>query len=357
MKSFFSVVGVALVALLLFFAFSSNNELPSNNNYELAISEDDTEMIQVAKQMIGTLDADQKKLALIDFDDDERTHWNYVPMDRKGFRYRDMSDAQKKLTKSLLRTGLSDDGFKKAENIMALEEVLGILENNGGPNARRDPEKYWLAIFGEPSAVKPWGWRFEGHHLSLNFTSYDNQIIAYTPIFMGSNPGEVPSGPKKGLRVLKDEEDMGRAFLKSLSAEQQKKAVIAKDAPDEVITGNDRKVSLTTNEGLSVNDMNPSQQKALKEILNVYFNKMKPEIAKEQWKKVNEAGFEKLVFAWAGKYERKQRHYYRIQGPTLLIEYDNTQSNANHVHTIIRDIDNDFGEDLLHKHYQTSDHH
>ena len=177
MKRFFAFFLAILISAGLFFAFVINhNDSPDSTQLP---GEEKSEMVSAAQALINSMSPSDKQLALHAFDVDERTFWNYVPLDRKGLRYRDMNEDLRKKTETLLKTGLSDKGLTKAKSIMALEEVLGELEGTGGPNARRDPEKYWLAIFGEPSSETPWGWRFEGHHLSINFTSIENEVVAF----------------------------------------------------------------------------------------------------------------------------------------------------------------------------------
>ena len=310
--------------------------------------------VKAANAFIKSLSEDLKADALFEFTDEERFNWHFIPREREGLDLRKMNQDQREKAFALLASYLSDEGIAKAKSVMSLEGVLKILENRKESDDTRDPEKYFFSIFGTPTDDQPWGWRMEGHHLSFNFTSVSNEI-SVTPAFMGANPGKVPSGEKKGLRVLRAEEDMGRAFVKSLTSEQQKTAIISKEAPDEVVTGAARKASLEKFEGIKFNALNASQQKDLQALLDLYLGMMEKDIAKVQFKKVMDAGgLESLYFAWAGDLEVGDRHYYRIHGPTILIEYDNTQNDANHVHVVWRDLTDDFGEDLLAKHYQTS---
>ena len=254
----------------------------------------------------------------------------------------------------MLRSGLSDRGYTKATNIMlVIELVLKDLENGA---ARRDSGLYYVTIFGQPGPTA-WGWRVEGHHLSLNFTVRGDEVLGVTPSFFGSNPAEVQRGPRQGLRVLGAEEDLGRELVRSLNEEQRKVAVIAATAPSEIITGNSRKANPLQPEGIGASDLTSKQQDALRTLIHEYVFRYRTELAEQDMKKIQQAGFEKIHFAWAGPIEPGQGgHYYRVQGPTFLLEFDNTQNNANHIHTVWRDFENDFGEDLLRKHYETVKH-
>jgi hypothetical protein len=235
---------------------------------------------------------------------------------------------------------------------MRLEQMLGQMEDR--PDYR-DPEDYHFWIFGEPSITEPWGWRFEGHHISLSFTSSDGMSVS-TPSFIGANPARVEEGVFTGWRLLASEEDLARELLMSLDGSQRTRAVIQADAPNDIITGNDREVSITERSGLPASDMNAEQRDLLVRIVAEYTGNMEHSIASSQMAKIEEAGLGELHFAWAGAAEPGERHYYRIHGPTVLIEYDNTQNGANHIHSTWRDLTDDFGEDLLRRHYDESDH-
>jgi hypothetical protein len=238
---------------------------------------------------------------------------------------------------------------------MSLEDILKELEQGKGPT--RDPELYFVSIFGTPGAADVWGWRVEGHHLSLNFTVAEGQHISVTPSFFGSNPGEVRAGPRQGLRVLAAEEDLARQLVQSMSEEQRQVAIYTNAAPSDVITGADRKAHLLSPAGLSASKMSFSQVDLLRTLIKEYVFRYRPELAERDLKKIESAGLEKLFFAWAGATEVGQGHYYRIQGPSFLMEYDNTQNNANHIHAVWRDLESDFGEDLLRKHYDQDHQH
>src|SRR6185295_8861745 len=222
----------------------------------------------------------------------------------------------------------------------------------------RDPGKYYISIFGNPASDSIWGWRLEGHHISFNFSAKNNAIVSGTPGFLGTNPAVVLSGPEKGKHILKNETELGFALLQSLDANQAKKAIISTDAPSEIITAADRKAMIEHPEGVLYTELSSSQQKMFLELLSVYIHRYTRLFASVMMKEIEDAGLDKLQFAWAGEQQTGpgHPHYYRIQGPTIIIEYDNTQNNANHIHTVIRDLKNDFGGDELLEHYKKDRH-
>lgn len=307
-----------------------------------------SEMVTAAKRLADTLSAEQKAKITYPLTDAERENWNFVPIARQGLPFKEMSTAQHALSLSLLRTGLSEAGMQRANAIMALELVLKDLENGA---ARRDPTLYFVTLFGEPSADKSWGWRFEGHHLSFNFTVVDGKHIFFAPSFIGTNPAEVRAGPRKGERPLAQEEDLGLAFAKSLTDAQKKTAVFAEKAPTEIFTTNQKRVEPLQPAGIALGQLTAPQKEKLTELVKLYVGRWRPELADETFAKITAAGIDKVTFAWAGGFERNSGTYYRIQGPTFLIEFDNTQNNSNHIHTTFRDFKGDFGHDLLREHY------
>ncbi|HZA37210.1 MAG TPA: DUF3500 domain-containing protein [Vicinamibacterales bacterium] len=313
-----------------------------------------TTMAAAARTFLGTLDSAQKTKAQLPFDSEERFNWFYIPKDRVGLPLKQMTPAQREATLALLHAGLSEKGYTKAEAIRALEPVLAEIEKNP---VRRDPELYYVSIFGDPSPSGTWGWRYEGHHLSQNWTVVRGQSIASSPQFFGSNPAEVRDGPKKGTRVLAAEEDLARALLEGLTEAQRAKAVISTEAPDDMLTANNRKAAMQEDRGLSHEELTPEQRGLLMAVIEEYAGAQQRSIAQKRLEAVRTAGLGKVKFAWMGGLERGKRHYYRIQGPTFLIEYDNTQNDANHIHAAWRDFNGDFGLDLLSQHYRTSPHH
>lgn len=311
----------------------------------------EAEMAAVAKNFLASLDEAQRKEAHFPFNTDERENFHFVPKDRKGLALKNMRPEQIPLAFALLNSGLSTHGFAKATTIMSLEQILHELENGA---AHRDPGRYYFAIFGEPGPKGVWGWRCEGHHCSVNFTIVDGHFSA-TPNFFGANPGEVKSGPRAGLRVLASEEDNGRALVQSLDEAQRKEAILSDEAPPDIFTSANRKIDPLSPAGLPASAMTEAQQKLLRTLIDDYIRRARTEIADAEWKQIEEAGFGNVHFAWMGSTEKGKGHYYRVQGPTFLLEYDNTQNSANHPHTVWREFKGDFGRDILAEHYKTAD--
>ena len=312
-----------------------------------------------ARTLLSALDAKQRASASFPFDDPERTNWAYVPQQRAGMPLKSMNEAQRAAAFDMLGTGLSERGTGIARGIIELEgtlrELEGSVSNLFGPG--RDPELYYLTLFIGPGGTPPWGWRFEGHHLSVNVTDLGphGQIVA--PLFMGANPARVPSGPRAGHRLLAAEEDLAFELLQMLDARQRARATISTQTFGDIVTRADPTVRPLAFAGLPAGEMTIDQQRQLRRLLDVYAGRMADSSAQRQLRRINEAGFERLHFAWAGAHQPGKPHYYRIHGPTMLVEYDNTQSGANHIHTVWRDLENDFGGDLLKKHYARQPHH
>jgi hypothetical protein len=307
----------------------------------------------LANKFLDSLTKEQRAKAVKSFDDPYRTNWRYVPASREGINLGDMTPEQAKLASDLLRTSLSRSGYNKTQVIKILEDVLFEIENK---NKMRDKNLYTFTFFGEPKFEGKWGWRYEGHHVSLNFTFKNGDLVSSSPQFLGSNPAVVPSGPQKGLRALPQEQDMGDAFVKSLNPDQLSKAVIAPESPSDVVTSNTRKAGIQAKSGLAYKDMTAEQKKNLMAIVLLYAQNQTLSEAKHRMDRVEP---DSLVFAWMGNYLHSDSHYgpghyYRIQGSKFLIEFDNTQNNANHIHSVWRDFDGDFGDDVLAEHYAQS---
>lgn len=317
-------------------------------------------MSETAKALLASLTADQTSKAKMPIDAKARYEFHFVPDNnyeqfykthRKGLTIRDMTPSQRHLAQSLLASCLSQKGFIKATSIMSLEEILKVMENDSGE--RRNPEKYYFSIYGDPSETGKWGLRIEGHHLSLNFFIAGGKVVG-APMFFGTNPGEVKQGPRKGTRVLAKEEDLGRDVLKSLTAEQKKTAIVDGQAYPDILTTVKRKAALDGQpSGLSATKMNAKQRELLTALLHEYVNNVPEDMAQARLELIKKAG-NNMHFAWAGVEEKGGPHYYRIQAAGFLIEYDNTQNDANHVHSIWRDLNGDFGDDLLKAHYEAS---
>jgi len=308
-------------------------------------------MAEAANAFLAGLDDQQQAIARFSFDDGERINWHFIPKERVGLPLKQMRTDQQQLAYALLQSAHSHVGFKKSLQIMTLEQILHEMENQ---SPRRDPALYHVSIFGEPSITKTWGWRIEGHHLSVNFTLVDGKKVSSTPSFFGTNPAEVMEGPRKGLRVLAAEEDLARQLALSLNKEQTQVAIISDVAPDDVINGPGREAEPLEPVGLSASQMGKRQARILKRLVRVYVIRLRRELARESLKKIENEGYDQLHFVWAGGLQRGDKHYYRVQGPTFILEYDNTQNEGNHAHSVWRDFDGDFGADLLKQHYDAA---
>ncbi|HEX5168899.1 MAG TPA: DUF3500 domain-containing protein [Cyclobacteriaceae bacterium] len=305
-----------------------------------------------AEKFLNSLDATQKAKAQYTFDDNERFNFHFIPRARNGISLNELNPTQRDAALALLKASLSEQGFKKATAIMELENALREVEGRSSSDKYRDPLNYYFTIFGTPSSVKPWGWRLEGHHITQNFSSVNASLESSTPSFFGSNPAIVPQGAEKGKQVLKQETELGFALVNSLTSDQLAKARFSETAPSEIITGNNRHANELTPKGLGLPEMTEAQKKQFLQLLDVYVKNYAFGFSSRLMDKIKKAGIENLSFAWAGSLKPGAGHYYRIQGPILLIEYDNTQNNANHVHSIVRDLTNDFAEDILREHYE-----
>jgi hypothetical protein len=306
-----------------------------------------------ALAFLGSLDADQLKDARPDFGSDDRFDWHYIPRARKGLPFARMTGPQRSFALGLLALALSERGYSKAEAIRQLELVLRVIE---GGSKRRDPELYYFTIFGQPGPDAPWGFRYEGHHVSLNWTIIGDAAWSNTPQFFGANPAEVLDGPAKGTRVLAAEEDLGRTLVHSLDRTQTKLAVISDDAPSDVISAASRRAAMLEDRGIGPGTLNATQEGVLMKIIEEHARAVCAPLAELRLERLRNAGFARVRFAWMGGIERRQPHYYRVQGPTFLLEYDNTQNGANHVHVVFRDFNRDFGLDLLEEHYRRAPH-
>ena len=308
-------------------------------------------MSDTAKAFLNSLTPEERARATFQLQDEERFNWHYIPKARKGLPLKDMSPPQKHLAHALLSAGLSQRGYIKAISIMSLDDVLRVMEQGKGPV--RDPENYYFSVFGEPAETGTWGYRIEGHHISQNFTVVNGKVQG-APSFFGANPAEVREGPRKGLRVLAHEEDYGRALIQSLTADQKKIAIVNKDAPADILTTASRKAALNGQpSGLEASKLNAHQRELLQNLLDEYCYNMPDQVAQSREDQIKKAGSH-IYFAWAGGEQPGQPHYYRIQAPAFLVEYDDTQNNANHIHSVWRDFEGDFGLDLLKEHYQAS---
>jgi hypothetical protein len=342
-----STLGIAGVSLLESHAFAMKHlETPSANDSQSA-----SMMSAAALAFINSLSSEQRAKAAFAFEDEQRFDWHFIPRPRKGIPFKELDPTQRLLGSALMSTGLGQRGLIRAATIMSLEAVLRELEQ-GGAGPVRDPELYFLSIFGDLRSGKSWGWRVEGHHIALNFTLVEGKAIASTPAFLGANPAEVLQGARKGLRALAPEEDLARLLIKSLDDKQRAQAVVSQSAPADILSTNLRKAEPLKPAGLQTSKLGQKQQDILMSLLSEFASRHAPDIAAARLDRVRAAGMANIFFGWAGGFEKGQAHYYRIQGPSFLVEYDNIQNNANHIHTVWRDFNSDFGVDLLALHYK-----
>ena len=348
--------------IVILFVFISQSFLSCYSQADTKTTQDEkanlSDMAKAAHLFLQSLSEKQKNQVQFVFTDEERYNWNYIPRRRKGLSLNDMTPQQIKEAYALLRIALSDTGFNKTYSIIQLENVLREVEDRLPNDTYRDPGNYSFSIFGNPSKDAIWGWRLEGHHIAFNFSLENNRLVSGTPGFLGSNPAIVLSGSEKGKYILKDEAELAFALLGALNKEQIDKAIISNEAPGEILTAASRYAMINDPKGILYNELNGSQQKIFMQLLSIYIHRYTRLFADDMMKEIEEADLNKLRFAWAGDQETGvgHPHYYRIQGPTIIIEYDNTQNNANHIHTVIRDLKNDFGGDELLKHYKNDRH-
>jgi hypothetical protein len=312
------------------------------------------EMGEAAQNLLAALSPEQRAKIVYQMTNDERMNWDFVPHDRNGLTFKEMTSAQRLLAHALLSSGLSQRGYAKAVTIMSLDQILKDLEKGNGP--RRDPEMYYVTLFGNPTNKEPWGWRVEGHHLSVNFTIVNENEISTSPTFFGSNPGIVVEGPRQGLSVLATEQELGRQLVTMLNDEQRTIAIFTNVAPREIVTGKQHKVSPLAPDGIAFAKMTTEQKAVFRQLIEEYAYRLRHELAENDLKHIESGGWDKVHFAWAGGIKPGEANYYRVQGPTFLLEFDNTQNNANHIHTVWRDFQKDFGEDLLRRHYEQVPH-
>jgi hypothetical protein len=305
-------------------------------------------MRESVERVLATLPEKSRAQALRPFDDRDSVDWHSTPRSRNGVPLKDMDANSRGAVHALLRAALSVSGYRKVVNIVELELVLREIEMIGW---MRDPERYHFTIYGPPSADARWGWRFEGHHLSLNFTLAGDKLAVGTPSFFGANPATVAAGPKKGLRVLGEEHDAGWVLLDSLDAAQRREAVIDSRSYGDIVTRNQDKVEPLPAAGIPAARLDERQRALLWKLIETYARSFEPGLAEARLARAKQGGIEAIRFAWAGSTKPAEAHYYRVQGPRFLIEYDASQNDGNHIHTVWRDFTGDFGRDLLREHY------
>jgi hypothetical protein len=353
---------VAGLNLLLCSAVVADDNNVSIIEVEKAAVED---MRTATLAFLEGLTPDLRDKALFDFDDEERRRWSNVPytmFDRKGVSIGEMTPAQRVLAHRLLENALTGQGYLKTTGIMHLDEILVTIANaKGRDNPPFGLDYYWLGVFGDPCNGAIWGWQLDGHHLALNFTVVGDEV-SVTPAFMGTDPAEIRNGPHAGWRVLSDEDDLGRALFESLDHEQREKALLSGEAPRDIIAGAGHRDRITRITGLPASEMTPEQRALLVRLIFVYMQNVKPGLVAGERAQMWIDGVETLHFSWMGS-EPGKPYYYRVHGPGVWIEFDNSfppgskTGPINHIHSIWRNPRNDYGEDLLRKHYENSAHH
>jgi hypothetical protein len=318
---------------------------------EASLKQVSAEMALAAQAFLASLDEAQMTKAQMRFEDDERENWHYVPKPRLGLPLKELNEDQALLQRKLLETAMSGNGLVKIDTIILLEGYLAELENNP---RHRDATKYYTTIFGDPKAEGAWGWRFEGHHLSLNFTLTGGERIAVTPSFFAANRAHVKEGRLAGTRPLGAEEDLARALARSLHA-AGKPVIYSDRAPADILTEADRKARQLDPVGVPVSEFTEHQRTGLMNLITEYASRHRPALEKDQLAKITR-DMENLRFGWAGGIEPGQAYYYRIQGADFLVEVSNIQNNANHIHTVWRDRLGDFGRDVLGMHHREHEH-
>ena len=310
------------------------------------------EMRAAAVDFANSLNPKQRGTAVYDFIDGERIFWYYPPTNRHGLPLRDMTESQRALAMGLMQAGLSERAYEQASGIIDLEVILGEIEQAAGRiSFKRDPELYYWTIFGDPSSHEsPWGWRVEGHHISLNFSLWGDGLLSLTPFFFGTNPAEVRKGPQTGLRILDQREDLAFDLMGSLDAEQVEQAVIYPEAPWDILTFNASRAVMPAYQGLAASEMDDDQGALLDRLIDVYVHQASSDLANDRRAQIASAGREGMHFAWAGPVQTDEAHYYRIHGGNFLVEFDNRQNGANHIHSVWRDVENDFANDVLGEH-------
>jgi len=305
---------------------------------------------------INSFDSMQKAKSVFPFNEMSRYDWNYLPpslIPRKGVCLKDLNGTQKNTIYALLKSFLSDQGFIRTQDIMNNEYYLKELEPD---MIHRIPENHFIAFYGNPGKDSVWGWKFSGHHIALNFTIVKSKL-AFSPVFFGVYPAEIKEGKNKGRRIIKDEEDIGFELINMLNAEQKLKAVFQSKAFNDIVTTNSIQVGPLNPVGILAKDLTFQQKSVLNKLIASHLSSMPAEIAEMRMKRIISEDFNQIRFGWAGSLITGLPHYYRIQGKTFLIEFDNTTHNANHVHIVWRDFNGDFGVDLLNEHYKKSKHH
>ena len=324
--------------------------MSTDHNHSKAV----VEISKATEDFLESLSTEQLEKATFHYLDGERIFWYYPPMNRHGLALRDMENSQRKLAMAIIEKTLDPLAYNRTKQIIDHETILGTVEKEAGIiSFRRDPELYYWTIFGNPRGEDPWGWRVEGHHVSLHFSIWGEDVIATTPFFFGANPAEVLKGDQAGLRILSNREDMAIELINSLDSEQRTRAIVEDAAPWDILTYNSSKPVVPKEEGLPGAHMNGTQQEILMSLITEYVTQVRSDISQDKLSAIQKQGVGNVHLAWAGKTEPFKPHYYRIHSGNFLIEYDNVQNDANHIHSVIRDVENDFAQDVMREHLLT----
>jgi Protein of unknown function (DUF3500) len=311
------------------------------------------EIATAVQAWLDGLDDAQRAPATFPFSASERFVWAYTPGPRRGLPLRDMRQDQRAASRAIVASAMSTRAAGEIAAIIELETVLGQIEQESGRSGwlRRDPELYWFAVFGDPGSSSPWSWRIGGHHVAISVTVTDDRVVGSTPSFLGANPAVIPSGPRAGARTLPGEEELARAILAELTPTERNAAVVDATAPADILTGIGRLADLrSVPVGIRQADLGAPRRAALERLIRHYIQRARPEVAESTWERIAAAGLGDVTFAWAGSDAPGRGHYYAVRGPTFVIEYDNTQNGANHIHAVWRDLENDWGGDVLAEH-------
>ena len=309
-------------------------------------------MAQACSDFLESLDSAQRARTTYAYEDGERVFWYYAPLNRHGLPLRDMNAEQRRLAYRVLASGLTDKSYGQATKIIDHESILGPLEvEEDRITFVRDPDLYYFTVFGEPGSDRPWGWRAEGHHLSLNYSIWGDRVISGTPFFFGANPAEVPAGRSQaGMRILADCEDIALELADSLDAGQRAKALLYDEAPNDILTFSAVRASMPEEQGLAASQMSATQREILTALITEYVTRAPEDFSGERLSAIRENGIDGIHLAWGGALDRSAPHYYRLHGGNFVVEFDNQQNGANHIHSVWRDVVNDFANDVLREH-------
>jgi hypothetical protein len=332
------------------------------------LSQTSENISKATAMFISSLSQEEIEIVCFNFEDSLRTEWTNLPIGlqkRNGIRYGHLSEKSKIAFHHVLTTLFSSQGYLKTTSIMVLDDVLNevykevyerkMISDQIYQEIRAlnwDYGNYFIAIWGTPNMTDPWGLKFEGHHISINLSAVGDQV-SLTPLFLGTDPAEVTITKYAGLRVLSKEEDYGLLLINSLREEQKQIATLSQDVPGDIITNPSNSQRITAYKGIKGSELDKEQKDKLMMLIKEYINNLEHTNSSKFLSKINESGIDEIYFAWIGSYKAREPNYYIINGPDFIIEYDNAgfNNNGNHIHSIWREKDNDFGEDILKTHY------